>query len=95
MASSASRLSNLPLRRRCVAPHDPVGLVGRGGFFLLPIHSHAQVSRITYIQRRAIWYLGVRITCVADLRRFGGAERMVPIATRERFEGGKDVKPTR
>jgi hypothetical protein len=95
MASSESHFSILPLRRRCAALHGPVGLQGRGGIFFAPIHSHAQVSRVYYIQRPAICYLGERITCVADLRRFGGAERMVPIATRKRFEGGEDVQPTR
>jgi hypothetical protein len=95
MANNASRLLGLPLRRRRGAQEDPVGHCGAAGFFLLPIHSHAQVSRVSYIQRRAICYLGDRITCVADLRRFGGAERMVPVATRKRFMGGEDVQPTR
>ena len=58
MASRASRSSSLPSRRCGVAPHDPVGLVGRGGFFLPRIHSHAQVSRVSCIQRRTICYLG-------------------------------------
>jgi hypothetical protein len=67
----------------------------RGGIFLLPIHSPAQVWRVSCMQRPAICYLGDRITCVADLRRFDGAERMVPIATRKGFMGGEDVQPTR
>jgi hypothetical protein len=95
MPSSASRLSGFTLRRRRVALQDPVGHFGAAGFFLLPIHSYAQAWRVSCMQRRAICYLGDRITCVADLRRFGGAERMVPIATRERFMGGEDVQPTR
>jgi hypothetical protein len=73
----------------------PSAIAARRDFFSVGIHSHAQVSRVSYIQRRAICYLGDRITCVADLRRFGGAERMVPIATRKRFMGGEDVQPTR
>jgi len=95
MASSASRLSGFTLRRRCVALQDPVGHFGAAGFFLPGIHSHAQAWRVSCMQRRAICYLGDRITCVADLRRRGGAERMVPIATRKRFMGGEDVQPTR
>lgn len=95
MASSASRLTELTLRRRRDAQQDPVGHFGAAGFFLLPIHSHAQASHVSYVQRRAICYLGDRITCVADLRHVGGAERMVPVATRERFMGGEDVQPTR
>jgi hypothetical protein len=95
MANSASRLSGFTLRRRRAAQQDPVGHFGAAGFFLLPVHSHAQASRVSCMQRRAICYLGSRITCVADLRRFGGAERMVPIATRKRFMGGEDVQPTR
>jgi hypothetical protein len=95
MASSASRLSSFTFRRRRVALQNPVGHFGAAGFFLLPIHSHAQASRVSYMQRRAICYLGDRITCVADLRRFGGPERMVPVATRKRFMSGEDVQPTR
>jgi hypothetical protein len=95
MPSSASRLSGFTLRRPGVALQDPVGRLGPAGFFLRPIHSHAQAWRVSCMQRPAICYLGERITCVADLRRFGGAERMVPIATRKRFMGGEDVQPTR
>jgi cold shock protein len=93
-ANSAVRQS--PLRSGaaasiCVIP----SAVAARGIFFRHIHSHAQVSRVSYIQRRAICYLGDRITCVADLRRLAGAERMVPIATRKRFTGGEDVQPTR
>jgi hypothetical protein len=96
MPSSPSRLPGFTLRRRRVALQDPVGHFGAAGIFLLGIHSHAQASRVSCIQRRAICYLGDRITCVADVRRFGGAERMVPVATRKRFMGGDDVvQPTR
>jgi hypothetical protein len=95
MANSATTQS--PLRSGAAASSCmiPSAIAARGIFFSLGIHSHAQVSRVSYIQRRAICYLGDRITCVADLRRFGGAERMVPIATRKRFMGGEDVQPTR
>ena len=95
MANSATDAVAITPRRRRVQLYDPVGHRGAAGFFSLPIHSHAQVSRVSYIQRRAICYLGDRITCVADLRFFGGAERMVPIVTRKRFMGGEDVQPTR
>jgi hypothetical protein len=94
MANSEAKQS-LTRRRRCVQSDDPVRHLGAAGFFSPPIHSHAQVSCVSYIQRRAICYLGDRITCVAGLRRFGGAARMVPVARRERFTGGVDVQPTR
>ena len=90
--ASKPPIASFALRRRRFALHDPAGQFGAAGFFLLPIHSPAQASRVSCIQRRAICYLGGRITCVADLRRPGGAERMVPIATRKRFMAGKDVK---
>jgi hypothetical protein len=95
MANSATR--QLPLRSGAAAFSCmiPPAIAARRDFFCLGIHSHAQVSHVSYIQRRAICYLGDRITCVADLRHFGGAERMVPIATRKRFIGGEDVQPTR
>ena len=35
MASSASRLPHLPLRRPRAAPQDPVGQCGAAGFFCL------------------------------------------------------------
>jgi CspA family cold shock protein len=93
-ASSAIRQSLLRsgvAASRCMIP----SAVAARGIFFLHIHSHAQVSRVSCIQRRAICYLRDRITCVADLRRLAGAERMVPIATRKRFTGGEDVQPTR
>ena len=90
-ANSPTRAVAFTQRRRCAHLYDPVGPRGAAGFFSRYIHSHAQVSRVSYIQRRAICYLGDRITCVADLRRLAGAERMVPIATRKRFMGGDDV----
>ena len=95
MANSATK--QLPLRSGAAVSSCmiPPAIAARRDFFCLGIHSHAQVSRVSYIQRRAICYLGDRITCVADLRHFGGAERMVPIATRKRFIGGEDVQPTR
>jgi hypothetical protein len=66
-----------------------------GGIFFAHIHSHAQVWHVSYIQRRTICYLvdeslALRISAV-----LAGAERMVPVATRERFMGGKGVQPTR
>src|ERR1700735_3369107 len=88
-ANSATRQS--PLRSGAAASSCMIpSAVAARGIFFVHIHSHAQVSRVSYIQRRAICYLGDRITCVADLRRLAGAERMVPIATRERFTGGGD-----
>jgi hypothetical protein len=95
MASSALNSSTMPSRRPSAPLPDPVGPPGRGGIFLPSIHSLGQVSRVSCIQRPTIWYLGDRITCVADLRVHGGAERMVPIATRKRFDGGEDVQPAR
>ena len=95
MASKRQHAVAITQRRRRVALQDPVGHFGAAGFFLPGIHSHAQAWRVSCMQRRAICYLGDRITCVADLRRLGGAERMVPIATRKRFMGGEDVQPTR
>jgi len=94
-ANSATGAVAITQRRRCAQSYDPVGHRGAAGFFSLPIHSHAQVWRVSYIQRRAICYLrdeslALRISAV-----LAGAERMVPIATRKRFMAGEDVQPTR
>ena len=93
-ANSATRLSRLRSGAAASSCMIPSAIAARR-IFCLHIHSHAQVSRVSYIQRRAICYLGGRITCVADLRRLAGAERMVPIATRKGFTGGEDVQPKR
>ena len=91
MASSASRSHGLTLRRRCAALESPVGLRGAAGFFCAVSTSHAQVWRVSCIQRRTICYPGMRESlALRDLRRFGGAERTVPIETRKRFEGGEN-----
>jgi hypothetical protein len=95
MGSKRNRAFAIPQRRRCDTLHDPARRLGAAGFFSPPIHSHAQVWCVSYIQRRAICYLGDRITCVADLRHLAGAERMVPIARRKRFKGGVIVQPMR
>jgi hypothetical protein len=62
---------------------------------LLPIHSHAQVSHVSYIQRRAICYLGNESLALRISAVLAGTERMVPIATRKGFMGGENVQPTR
>ena len=82
-------------RRRCAKLFDPVGHRGAAGFFLPPIHSHAQVSHVSYIQRRAICYLGTESLALRIFAFLAGAERMVPVATRKRFLDGEDVQPTR
>jgi hypothetical protein len=94
-ANSATSAVAIAQRRRCAHVYDPVGHRGAAGFFLLPIHSHAQVSRVSYMQRRAICYLGDESLALRISAVLAGAERMVPIATRKRFMGGEDVQPTR
>jgi hypothetical protein len=63
-----------------------------GGIFLAGIHSPAQVSRVSCIQRQTICYLEVRESLALRISAaLAEAERMVPIAMRKRFEGGADV----
>jgi hypothetical protein len=94
-ANSGARAVAITQRRRCAYSYDPVGHRGAAGFFSLPIHSHAQVSRVSYIQRRTICYLGNESLALRISAFLAGAERMVPIATRKGFMGGEDVQPTR
>ena len=94
-ANSATGAFATTQRRRCAQSYDPVGHRGAAGFFSPPIHSHAQVSRVSYIQRRTICYLGVESLVLRISALMAGAERMVPIATRKGFMGGEDVQPTR
>jgi hypothetical protein len=94
-ANSAATAVVITQRRRCAQSYDPVGHRGAAGFFSLPIHSHAQVSSVSYIQRRAICYLGIESLALRIPAVLAGAERMVPIATRKGFMGGEDVQPTR
>jgi hypothetical protein len=94
-ANSATRAVAITQRRRCPHSCDPVGHRGAAGFFSLPIHSHAQVSRVSYIQRPAICYLGVESLALRISAVLAGAERMVPVATRKGFMSGEVVQPTR
>jgi hypothetical protein len=94
-ANSATSAVAIAQRRRCARSYDPVGHRGAAGFFSSPIHSHAQVSRVSYIQRRTICYLGVESLALRISAVLAGAERMVPVATRKGFIGGEDVQPTR
>jgi hypothetical protein len=94
-ANKATGAVAITQRRRCTHSHDPVGHRGLAGFFSPPIHSHAQVSRVSYIQRRAICYLGDESLALRISAVLAGAERMVPVATRKGFMGGEDVQPTR
>ena len=95
MANNGNQEVAITQRRCCATLFDPVGPRGAAGFFLPPIHRHAQVSRVSYIQRRAICYLGTESLALRMFAFFGGAARMVPVATRKRFVGGEDVRPTR
>ena len=93
-ANSAVRQS--PLRsgaaaRTCMIP----SAIAARGIFFLHIHSYAQVSRVSYIQRRAICYLGTESLALRMFAILAGPARMVPVATRKRFVGGEDVRPTR
>jgi hypothetical protein len=94
-ANSLATAFAIAQRLRCAHVHDPVGPRGAAGFFSSPIHSHAQVSRVSCIQRRTICYLGGESLALRISAVLAGAERMVPIATRKRFMGGEDVQPTR
>jgi len=94
-ANSPTRAVAFTQRRRCAHLHDPVGHRGAAGFFSRYIHSHAQVSRVSYIQRRSICYLGDESLALRISAVLAGAERMVPVATRKGFMGGEDVQPTR
>jgi hypothetical protein len=94
-ANNATIAAAVTQRRRCVQFHDPVGHLGLAGFFS-PISTATLkfgVFPIFSAERFAILgteSLALRISAV-----LAGAERMVPIATRKRFMGGKDVQPTR
>jgi hypothetical protein len=94
-ANSAARAVAITQRRRCAQSCDPVGHRGAAGFFSLPIHSHAQVWRVSYIQRRTICYLGVESLALRISAVLAGAERRVPVATRKGFMAGEDAQPTR
>ena len=94
-ANSTTGALAITQRRRCARSYDPVGHRGAAGFFLLPIHSHAQVSRVSYVQRRAICYLADESLALRISAVLAGAERMVPVATRKGFMGGEIVQPTR
>jgi hypothetical protein len=58
MGSKRNRAFAITQRRRCDELHDPARHLGAAGFFSPPIHSHAQVWCVSYIQGRAICYLG-------------------------------------
>jgi hypothetical protein len=73
----------------------PSALLGAAGFFCC-------LSTATLKFRALAMFSGGRFAILVReslaLRIFaglGGAERMVPIATRKGFEGGEDVQPTR
>jgi hypothetical protein len=95
MASNGSQEVAITQRRRCARLFDPAGHRGAAGFFLPPIHRHAQVSCVSYIQRRAICYLGTESLALRMFAILAGPARMVPVVTRKRFVGGEDVRPTR
>ena len=93
-ANSATRQS--PLRSGAAASNCmiPSAVAARGIFFAPYPQPRSSFACFLYSAPNDLlsWE---RITCVADLRRLAGAERMVPIATRKRFTGGEDVQPTR
>jgi hypothetical protein len=91
-ANKAIRAVAIAQRRRCARSCDPVGHRGAAGFFSPPIHSHAQVSRVSYIQRRAICYLGDESLALRISAVLAGTERMVPVAMRKGFMDGENVR---
>ena len=93
-ANNAIRQSSLRSGAAASSCMIPSAIAARG-IFCLHIHSHAQVSRVSYIQRRMICYLGVESLAMRISAVLAGAERMVPIATRKGFMGGEDVQPMR